>query len=167
MGIVIPAINWASIAPELVIFSTAMVVLLLGAFFPRLSNRFIAGISFLGVFLAFVATVLLWGSSELAFSNMLALDNYGLFFNFIFLICAALTILASIDYFEKTSENIEHPEYYGLLLFACVGMMFMAAGADLITIFLGLETMSIAIYILAGFVKNDLKGNEAAIKYLL
>ena len=167
MGIVIPAINWASIAPELVIFSTAMAVLLLGAFFPRISSWFIAGISLLGVFLAFVATVLLWGSSELAFSNMLALDNYGLFFNFIFLICTALTILASIDYFGKMSEPVEHPEYYGLLLFACVGMMFMAAGADLITIFLGLETMSIAIYILAGFVKNDLKGNEAAIKYLL
>jgi NADH-quinone oxidoreductase subunit N len=167
MGIVIPAINWASIAPELVTSFTALAVLLLGAFFPRISNWFIAGISLLGVFLAFVASVLLWGSSELAFSKMLALDNYGLFFNFIFLICAALTILASTDYFERTSEKVEQPEYYGLLLFACVGMMFMAAGADLITIFLGLETMSIAIYILAGFVKTDIKGNEASIKYLL
>lgn len=167
MSIIIPDINWVSIAPELVIFATAMVVLLLGAFFPRMSSGFFAGISLLGVLLGFEVTVLLWGSSELAFSNMLALDNYGLFFNFIFLICTALTILASIDYFGKLSEPVEHPEYYCLLLFACVGMMFMAAGTDLITIFLGLETMSISIYILAAFVKKDIKGNEAAIKYLL
>jgi NADH-quinone oxidoreductase subunit N len=167
MSIVIPEINWACIAPELVLFSTAMVVLLLGAIFPRISGRHISEISLLGVLLAFLATVLLWGRSELAFSNMLVLDNYGLFFNFIFLICMALTILASVDYFEKTAGKAEHPEYYGLLLFACVGMMFMAAGADLIVIFLGLETMSIAVYILAGFVKDDIKSNEAAIKYLL
>jgi len=167
MDIVIPAINWAGISPELVIFCTAMVVLLLGAFFPRISNGLIAGISLLGVFLGFTTTVLLWGRSELAFSNMLALDNYGLFFNFIFLICTALTILSSMDYFGKMSESVEQPEFYTLLLFACSGMMFMAAGTDLITIFLGLETMSISIYVLAGFVKKDVKGNEAAIKYLL
>jgi len=167
MSIEIPAINWAGIAPELIIFCTAMVVLMLGAFSSRLSGRFIAGISLLGVFFGFTVTILLWGRSELAFSNMLALDNYGLFFNFIFLICATLTILSSVDYFGKVSEAVEHPEYYTLLLFACSGMMFMAAGTDLITIFLGLETMSIPIYVLAGFVKKDRKGNEAAIKYLL
>jgi NADH-quinone oxidoreductase subunit N len=167
MSIVIPAINWASIAPELVIFCTGLVVLLIGAFFPRISGGFIAGISLLGVFLGFMLTVSLWGRSELAFSNMIAIDNYGVFFNVIFLIAVALTILASIDYFGKISESVEHPEYYGLLLFACTGMMFMASGTDLITIFLGLETMSMSIYVLAGFIRKDLKGNEAAIKYLL
>ncbi|MCX5847393.1 MAG: NADH-quinone oxidoreductase subunit N [Deltaproteobacteria bacterium] len=167
MNIIIPAINWASIAPELVIFITALVVLLVGAFFPRVSSGFIAGISLLGVALSFLVTASLWGSSELAFANMLALDNYSLFFNFIFLICTGLTILASIGYFGKFSESVEHAEYYGLILFSCVGMMFMSAGADLITIFLGLETMSISIYILAAFVKKDIKGNEAALKYLL
>jgi NADH-quinone oxidoreductase subunit N len=167
MNIVIPEINWASIAPELILFSTAMIVLMLGAIFPRISGRQVSGISLLGVLAAFVATVLLWGRSEPAFSKMIVLDNFGLFFNVIFLICMALTILVSIDYFDKTPGRTEQPEYYGLLMFACVGMMFMAAGADLIVIFLGLETMSISVYILAGFLKDDLKGNEAAIKYLL
>jgi len=167
MNIVIPAINWASIAPELVIFITGLAVLLLGAFFPRLSGRAVAGISLAGVLLSLVVTASLWGRSELAFNNMLALDNYGLYFNFIFLICAALTILTSIGYLGKFTEAVEHAEYYCLLLFACVGMMFMAAGTDLIAIFLGLETMSTAIYILAGFVRKDVKGNEAAIKYML
>lgn len=167
MNIIIPAINWASIAPELVVFITAMVVLLMGAFSPRISGGVAAGISLLGIIIGFLVTASLWGSSELAFANMLALDNYHLFFNFIFLICTGLTILASIDYFGKSSEPVEHAEYYALLLFACVGMMFMAAGTDLITIFLGLETMSIAIYILAAFVKKDMRGNEAALKYLL
>jgi NADH-quinone oxidoreductase subunit N len=167
MDLVIPAINWASIAPELVVFITALVVLLLGAFFPRISGGLIAGTSLVGVLAAFLVTASLWGRSELAFTNMLALDNYGLFFNVIFLICAALTILASMGYFAKFTETVEHAEYYSLLLFSCVGMMFMAAGTDLITIFLGLETMSIAIYILAGFVRKDVKGNESALKYLL
>lgn len=167
MDIVIPAINWASIAPELVVFITALVVLLLGAFFPRISGGLIAGTSLAGILAALAVTASLWGRSELAFTNMVALDNYGLFFNVIFLICAALTILASVGYFAKFAETVEHAEYYALLLFSCVGMMFMAAGTDLMTIFLGLETMSIAIYILAGFVRKDVKGNEAALKYLL
>lgn len=167
MNIVLPVISWASIAPELVLFGTGLAVLLLGAFFPRLSGGWSGGISLAGVLSSLMVTVSLWGRSELAFSNMLALDNYGLFFNLILLSGTALTILASIDTLGKFSEALEHAEYYTLLLFACVGMMFMAAGTDLITIFLGLETMSIAVYILAGFVKKDLKGSEAAIKYML
>jgi len=110
MNIVIPAINWASIAPELVIFITGLAVLLLGAFFPRLSGRAVAGISLAGVLLSLVVTASLWGRSELAFNNMLALDNYGLYFNFIFLICAALTILTSIGYLGKFTEAVEHAE---------------------------------------------------------
>jgi NADH-quinone oxidoreductase subunit N len=167
MSIVIPAVHWASIAPELVIVCTALTVLLLGAFSSRISHGFVAGVSLLGVLISLMVTISLWGRSELAFSNMHALDNYSLFFNVLFLICAALTILASMDYFGKMSETVEHPEYYALLLFAVTGMMFMASGTDLITIFLGLETMSIPIYVLVGFVRKDMKGNEAAIKYLL
>ncbi|SEM58451.1 NADH dehydrogenase subunit N [Syntrophus gentianae] len=170
MDINLPVINWVSIAPELVLFLTGLAVLLLGAFFPGLPGGAVAGISLAGVFLGLVTSVALWGRSELAFSNMLALDNYGLFFNMIFLIGTGLTILASISYlakYKENSENIENGEYYAQLLFACVGMMFMAAGTDLMTLFLGLETLSIATYVLAGFIKKDLKGNEAAIKYML
>jgi len=167
MEIVLRVINWISITPELVLFISGLAVLLLGAFFPRLSGGAVAGISLVGVLLSLAATISLWGRSEQAFSGMLALDNYGLFFNVIFLLCAGLTILASIGYFGKFTDKVEHGEYYALLLFACVGMMFMAAGTDLMTIFLGLETLSIATYVLTGFVKKDLRGNEAALKYML
>ncbi len=144
-----------------------MTLLLMGAFYPRVSGAVAAGISLLGVLISFSINASLWGRSELAFANMLALDNYHLFFNGLFLICTALTLLASIDYLGKCEGRVEYGEYFSLLLFSCVGMMFMAAGTDLITIFLGLETMSIAIYILAAFVKKDVRGNEAALKYLL
>lgn len=167
MEIVIPDVNWIGMAPQLVVFATGLAVLLLGAFFPRLSGGAVAAISLAGVLISLMVTASLWGRTESAFSDTLALDSYGLFFNGIFLACAGLTIPASVGYLGRFPGAVEHAEYYGLLLFACTGMMFMAAGTDLMTIFLGLETMSVATYILAGFVRTDVRGNEAALKYLL
>ena len=83
----------------------------------------------------------------------------------IFLIATALVILLSVRYLQIEDEN--HGEYYALLLFATVGMMFMASGYDLIVQFLGLETMAISFYVLTGFLRHDKRSNEGAVKYLL
>ena len=96
---------------------------------------------------------------------MVVQDNYSLFFKLIFLITAGLTILMSIRFLKL--EGFEHGEYYVLLLFATVGMMLMASAADLIIIFLGLETFSLAIYVLAGFFRTQVKSNESSLKYFL
>jgi NADH-quinone oxidoreductase subunit N len=96
---------------------------------------------------------------------MILVDNFALFFNSIFLIAAGLSILMSVNYLKE--QEMSHGEFYALILFATVGMMFMAAGSNLITIFLGLETMSISIYVLAGFFRRSNKSNESALKYLL
>jgi len=93
------------------------------------------------------------------------LDNYSLFLKAIFLVTAGLTILMSIRFLKV--EGFEHGEYYILLLFATVGMMFMASAADLIIVFLGLETFSLAIYVLAGFFRTNPKSNESSLKYFL
>lgn len=99
------------------------------------------------------------------FTSSIVVDNFFLFFSMLFLIALALVILLSVRYLQI--ENEHHGEYYALLLFATVGMMFMAAGYDLIVQFLGLETMALSFYILAGFLRGSRRSNEASVKYLL
>ena len=100
-----------------------------------------------------------------AFRGAVLLDSFGIFFIWIFLISSAIAILISIRYLEIEQEH--HGEYYALILFATVGMIFLAIGMDLVTLFIGLELMVISVYILTGFLKRDRRSNEAALKYLL
>ena len=92
-------------------------------------------------------------------------DSYATFFKVLFLLAVLLTVLVSLRYLDD--EDIHYGEYYALLLFATVGMMFMAGGGDLITIYLGLELMSLSTYVLAGFMRRDVASTEAALKYFL
>lgn len=161
----IPQINWSTIGPELILSITTLLILLLSLAARKKSQELIPYLSLGGVFLTLVYTISLWGKQEYGFQNMIILDNYALFFKIIFLITAALTILMSIKYLQE--EGFAYGEYYALILFAAVGMMLMAAAADLIIIFLGLETFSLSIYVLAGFFRNRPKANESSLKYFL
>ncbi len=96
---------------------------------------------------------------------MVVIDYYSLFFKIVFLITTGLTVLMSIRFLKE--EGFDFGEYYVLVLFAAVGMMFMASAADLIIIFLGLETFSLSIYVLAGFFRTQPKSNESSMKYFL
>ncbi|MDO9211659.1 MAG: proton-conducting transporter membrane subunit, partial [Deltaproteobacteria bacterium] len=165
MNLVIPEINWSAIGPELTLSITAMVLLLLSVAASPAVRRAIPYLSLLGVALALLLCISLWGKSAYAFNRMVVLDNYALFFKIIFLITTALTVLMSIRYLKE--QGYEHGEYYVLILFAAVGMMFMASAADLIIVFLGLETFSLAVYVLAGFFRTNPKSNEASLKYFL
>ena len=106
-----------------------------------------------------------WGVDATASRGLLAIDGFAFFFKFIFLVAAAITILMSAPYLK--AEGIRAGEYYFLILCATLGMMFMASGMDLITIFIGLETMAVSFYILVGFLKPSRRSNEAAVKYFL
>ena len=119
----------------------------------------------LGVLVAGVAFTWAPPNAGMAFSGSIAGDGFSYFFIFLFLTIAALALLGSINYLER--DNIHHAEYYALILFATVGMCFMAASAELIMIFLGLEISSISTYILAGFRRQDPRSNESAMKYFL
>ena len=96
---------------------------------------------------------------------MFLADGYAAFFKVLFLIAAALTVLISLRYLDD--EGIHRGEYYALVLFATVGMMFMAGGGDFITIYLGLELMSLSTYVLVGFIRRDGASTEGAVKYFL
>ena len=97
--------------------------------------------------------------------NSLLVDRFALYFFYLFLVGAAIAILMSMHYLEIEHEN--HGEFYALLLFSVVGMMCMAAGYDIVLIFIGLELMAISTYVLVGFLRRDKRSNEAALKYLL
>ena len=97
----------------------------------------------------------------IGFNGMFILDAFSVFFKMIFLIAAILTILISDRYLEL--ERAQAGEYYALILFAVVGMMFMASAGDFITIFVSLETMALSFYVLVGFLKANRKSNEAAL----
>lgn len=101
----------------------------------------------------------------LGFHDSVKVDPFFLFFGALFLAATALVVLLSVKYMEIEDE--QEGEYYALLLFACVGMMFMASGVDLIVQFLGLETMALSFYVLTGFLRREKRSNEAALKYVL
>jgi len=101
----------------------------------------------------------------IGFYNSLLVDHFALYFWYLFLAGAGITIIASVRYLEIEDEH--HGEYYALLLLSVVGMMCMAAGIDIVLIFIGLELMAISTYILVGFLRRDRRSNEAALKYLL
>src|SRR6185295_17768238 len=105
------------------------------------------------------------GTEFSAYGGVLVLDPFSIFFKLIFLIAAALSIAISLKYLDIEREN--HGEYYALILFATMGMMFMAGAVDLVTLYIGLETMAISTYILVGFLRSNQRSNEASMKYFL
>ncbi|MBI5084466.1 MAG: NADH-quinone oxidoreductase subunit N [Acidobacteria bacterium] len=106
-----------------------------------------------------------YGGELTAFNGALTVDQFGLFFQWIFLATTLIVGLISYKYLEVREEH--HGEYYGLLMLAQCGMFFLACGTELVTIFVGLETMAVTFYILVGFLRADKRSNEAAMKYLL
>jgi NADH-quinone oxidoreductase subunit N len=100
-----------------------------------------------------------------AYGNTLTLDPFAWFFKALFLVAAFLAVAISIRYLDVEREN--HGEYYALILFATMGMMFMVGAVDLVTLYIGLETMAIATYVLVGFLRGNPRSNEASLKYFL
>lgn len=162
---ILPEVNWSSVMPSIILTLVGMIVLCWDLWMKEQDRKYLAWLSLVGVVGAALVSCSLWGRNESAFNGMLALDAYALFFNLIICLATGMTILMSRNYVE--SHELPAGEYYALLLFAAVGMMLMAAATDLIVIFLGLETMSIAVYVLAGIRRQSVKANEAALKYFL
>jgi NADH-quinone oxidoreductase subunit N len=155
-------LNLELLAPELSLAATAVALILLDLFTER--KGVLAVLSIIGLAVSAGFAIALWGTSRAAFNDMLSVDNFALFFKLLFLGIAALVILASVDYASKFSRF--QGEYHALIVLSALGMMLMAASAELITIYIALELASISLYVLAGFLK-DPKSTESSIKYLL
>jgi len=156
-------LNLTLFIPELILAGFALAVILLDLFVNQ--KRLLVIVSLIGLVVAGGFTVaMLGGSFPAIFNNMLAVDNFALFFKLLFLAIAFLVILASVDYVARFARF--QGEYYALILLSTLGMMLMAATADLISIYISLELTSISLYALVGFLK-DKKSTEASLKYLL
>jgi len=161
-----PNVNIPIILPELIVAIAGAVVMVYDSFFPK--QRGVSGaIALAGLAGSAIALGSMWGGNQpaSAWNGMIAHDSLRLSFSFVFLLISALTVLISTVWVER--EKVAVGEYHALLLFATFGMMMMSAGNDLVVIFLGLETVSIATYVMAGLRKNDLKSNESAMKYFI
>lgn len=159
--------NILSILPILTLAGFAMIVLLIDVLSSRrLSDKnILAYLALAGVVIAAFLSRNVTSTALYSFDETFIVDNFSLFFTFIFLLSTGLVILISQNYINR--ENINYGEYYALILFSTIGMMLMASGADLLNIYVGFEVMSISIYILAGFNRAKLTSNEASLKYFL
>src|SRR5262245_14381995 len=157
------------IAPELILTVCACLALVIEVILPYRKSKTTAYFSLVGIALALVSLYLQWitvgtGSFD-GFYGMIRIDGLALLFRVIFLISAALAIAISTRFLDIEGE--QHGEYYALVLFATVGMMFLACGYDLITLYISLELMALTFYVLVAFTKRERKSNEAAMKYFL
>jgi NADH-quinone oxidoreductase subunit N len=164
-ALVLPAIDLRAVAPALVLSITAALVMLLDLLPPRDRKGHLGLVGLGGVLVALVLTLRLWGVDTRAFRGMVALDNYALFFNLVIGYATGLVLMFSMDYLQR--QGMESGEFYILVLLAAVGMVLMAAATDLIVVFLALETMSLALYVLAGFFRGRAQAAEASMKYFL
>ena len=158
------------IAPELILTVCACIALVMEVVLPYRKSKHIAYFSLAGIALAGLSLgIQFWFSGNLlpldGFYGMVRIDGFALIFKSIFLISAALAIAISTRYLDIEGE--QHGEYYALVLFATVGMMFLACGFDLISLYISLELMALTFYILVAFTKREKRSNEAAMKYFL
>jgi len=158
-------INLTPLLPAAEVLLTALTVLLLDLFLRDEEKGLLAWISVLGLAIAAGMIVILWGSQEGAFQDSYLLDGFSLFFSQFFVGVALITVLSSAHYLKET--GIRQGEYYALILFSTFGMILMASANDLILFFLGLETMSIAVYVLTGMWRERSEASEAAMKYFI
>src|SRR2546425_12190000 len=160
----------AVILPEMELVLFALGIMLIDFWIEEKEKYWNAGLALAGTLFSGFTLWMLRGRVSargdlLGFRDSVLVDPFFLFFGTLFLAATALVILLSVKYLKIEEE--EEGEYYALLLFACVGMMFMASGIDLIVMFLGLETMALSFYVLTGFLRREKRSNEAALKYVL
>ncbi|MGC9196807.1 MAG: NADH-quinone oxidoreductase subunit N [Syntrophobacteraceae bacterium] len=166
--VILPANDYMAVLPQIVLVSTALIVLMMGVF-KKLVNASALGYTALaGSFLALGCALFVGhhGAPTSTFGGMVLVDGFSFFLTLVICIILVLTVLVSLNY-GNFFDSIRSGEYYSLILLAGVGMIFMAVAGNLILLFVALETMSIAIYALTGFHKKQLKSSEAALKYFL
>ena len=158
------SIDLIALAPVLVLSIFAMLILVLDLWGGR-NKSLLVFTSLVGLLMTAISAFAKYPIPAYSFNDSYVVDHLSLFFICIFTISSALAILLSVEYNER--EGIRAGEYYALILFCTVGMILLASSTDMIMIFLGIEIVSICLYVLAGIRRNDHRSNEAALKYFL
>jgi NADH-quinone oxidoreductase subunit N len=158
------------IAPEFILTVCACVALVIDVLLPQRQRRWTGYFALASLALAAASVIVLglsvWpGSSATGFYGTIKVDGFAIVFKLIFLLAAALTVAISLRYLDVEGE--QRGEYYSLVLFATVGMMFLSSGYDLIVLYISLELMALTFYVLVGYTKRERRSNEAGMKYFL
>jgi NADH-quinone oxidoreductase subunit N len=159
------AIDYLRILPEILMVITGTLIMVLEPLIGGNKRNAFSSVTLVGFIAALVAAVAANDHPGLSFSNMLIVDGFATFFRVLVIGVGIFTVLSSSDYLRR--EHAASAEYYALLLFSVAGQCIMATANELIMIFIGLEISSIATYILAGYLRDDKRNNEAALKYFL
>src|SRR5919106_3495435 len=166
-GFARPEVDWHALGPELVLVGVICLVLVADLFLPEERKGLLpslAGLGLLGAMIP-VLTLAVDGADRQMFGGAYVVDNFSLVFKALFLVAGYVTVLQSTNYIAE--GDYAEGEYYFLLLSSILGMTIMGSARDLVTIFVALELLSVPAYLLAGWRKNDVKGNEAGAKYYL
>ncbi|MEO8129470.1 MAG: NADH-quinone oxidoreductase subunit N, partial [Bryobacteraceae bacterium] len=151
--------------PEIILTIVATVVMMLEPVIGQRNRSFLPNLSMAGLFAALWAAVVAYSNPGPAFHDMLLVDGFATFFRVLVIAVGILVVFASGQYLRR--EKAEAGEYHALLLFSIVGQCILASANELMMVFIGIEISSIASYILAGYLRDDKRNNEAAIKYFL
>ncbi|MGW8322545.1 MAG: NADH-quinone oxidoreductase subunit N [Thermodesulfobacteriota bacterium] len=165
MGVEHLPVALSVIRPELILAGTALVCIALDLLYKPADKMPCWAIAFFGCLAALAATIAAWGTEQEAFSRLVRMDNLSNFFAVVFLMAGMITLCLSANYVKR--EGLLAGEYYTLLLVSMTGMLFMAQANDLMTVYLGIEIMSIPVYVLVAMMKKSPKSPEAGLKYLL
>ncbi|MGH9189584.1 MAG: NADH-quinone oxidoreductase subunit N [Acidimicrobiales bacterium] len=163
-----PSLDYHGLAPEIVLTVVLSLVLVADLVLPRERKWLVSSLASFGLLAAFIPIVTLAVTgvdSRSMVDGAYVVDTFSLVLKGLFLAAGYVVLLMSANYIEE--GDYYEGEYYFLVLCSILGMMVMASARDLVTIFVALETLSIPAYMLAGWRKRDLKGNEAALKYYL
>jgi NADH-quinone oxidoreductase subunit N len=161
----LPIVNILAILPAIILALTGMALMVIDPFVAKERKPALAWIPVAGILGAFIAMIPMAAERGEWYAGLWRVDGYSLFFHAIFLTIAGLTVLTAIDYVVR--EQVPSSEFIILVLFSTTGALLMAGAGELMLIFIGIEILSIATYVLAGFRRTDLKSNESAIKYFL
>jgi NADH-quinone oxidoreductase subunit N len=157
------------ILPELILAGAGIVILLADAIRPFRNRAVLAAMTMVGLIGAGVATISLWGfdsaGTPTVLGGMVATDRFSVFFRLVVLASAAVAVLLSAHYLDRTRDA--RGEFYALLLFATTGMTLLTAAADLVVVFLALEVLSLSLYVMAGISRHRPASQEASLKYFL
>jgi NADH-quinone oxidoreductase subunit N len=161
-----PFADYVRILPELVLALFGMLIMVVDPLLdPESSHQSLGTIALIGTLSALASTAWMAQYPGAAFSNMVRVEGFSVFFHFLIIAIAAVSILSSFEYLRV--QRIRAGEYYGLILFGTVGMCLMSSAIELVLIFIALEISSISTYILAGFRRHDASSSESSLKYFL
>ena len=158
-------VDYLRILPEIIMTVAGTLIMLLEGLLGDNKKRNLSALTFVAFAAALGAAIAANGNPGTSFSNMMIVDGFATFFRVLVIAVGILSLLSATQYLKR--EQAESSEYYALLLFSIVGQCIMVTANELIMIFIGLEISSIATYVLAGYLRDDKRNNEAALKYFL